>query len=382
MSVLLLFAGLIAASDTDWRFVDEPTFAGRSVIAYRSIDLAEAPATPLHVDDRPLQNAKFGAMALGPDGKKRLGVVWHRASATVWLDADGDGRYAPGERHTLDSAPLTIPVTISFGAGRSAERTILIRPRGDGLAYAVRGYTTGRLNLNGKAVPALLTDGDADGCFNGAGADRVWIDLDGDGRFDPLTEQFPLGTAITAGKSVVLIQPDADGLLVNVRERPNETGALLVRFDLLPQSDVVELVAQYVSEFGEMVTVREANKAVPVPAGKYRVNSLRLKLADADGQVWRYSFSRDGEAYDVGIAQDKETTHKPLHGIKLKVTVDATVSPGGSAQVQPDVAAGPLYLTGCEVGPRHVETGRDIYAAIVLCEPGSAIIDRTASGFL
>ena len=47
----------------------------------------------------------------------------------------------------------------------------------------------------GRGLAAVLTDGDADGCFDGAGADRVWIDLDGDGKFDPLTEQFPLGTA-------------------------------------------------------------------------------------------------------------------------------------------------------------------------------------------
>src|SRR5438477_4820744 len=104
----------------------------------------------------------------------------------------------------------------------------MIRKRGDGLAWAVRGYTTGTVTLAGRRVAAVLTDGDADGCFDGAGADRVRLDLDGDGAFDPLTEQFPLGTAITAGGTAVLVRPRPDGLGVTARERPSETGTLVV----------------------------------------------------------------------------------------------------------------------------------------------------------
>src|SRR5262249_37922796 len=140
-----------------------------------------------------------------------------------------------------------------------------LRKRGEGVAWAVRGYTTGTVTIGGKSVAAVLTDGDADGCFDGAGADRVWLDLDGDGKFDPLTEQFPLGTAITAGGTALLVRPQADGLGALARERPSETGTLRVVIPRLPKSEVVELSASYVSEFGELVVVKTDDKSLALP---------------------------------------------------------------------------------------------------------------------
>jgi hypothetical protein len=46
------------------------------------------------------------------------------------------------------------------------------------------------------------------------------------------------------------------------------------------KAEVVELVAHYVGEFGELVVVRAANKPSAIPVGKYRVESVRLRLAD------------------------------------------------------------------------------------------------------
>ena len=222
----------------------------------------------------------------------------------------------------------------------------------------------------------MLTDGDADGCFDGAGADRVWLDLDGDGAFDPLTEQFPLGTAITAGGTAVLIRPRPDGLAVTARERPGETGTLTVGVGTLAGAEVVELEASCVSEFGELVVVRAAGKPVSVPAGRYRVES---------GRVWHYSFATgDRSAFGVEVVKGKATAHRLLDGVAVTVSCDAAggVAPGGSVQVQPDVVAGGLYLTKCEVAERLAEFGREVPAVITLTGPGSEVLDRCESGFL
>jgi hypothetical protein len=386
VTLLLLTAALAAPADPrgDWKFVDESARDGRSVVTFRTVELADSPTRPLHTDDNPPAGSKFGSVGVGPGGRHRLGIVWHAESSTLWFDADGDGRFSAAERHILADKPLEAKIAIPFGDGAEQERTVLIRKRGEGVAWAVRGYTTGTVTINGKKVSAMLMDGDGDGCFDGAGTDRVWLDLDGDGKFDPLTEQFPLGTAIPAGGTALLVRPRPDGLGAEVRERPSETGTLRSDIPRLPKSDVVELSANYVSEFGELVVVKAADKPVSLPAGKYRVESVQLKLSDADGKVWQYSFSTgDRSAYGVEVAKGKETSHRPLNGLKVTVSFDPGpgLLPGGSVHVQPDVVAGGLYLTRCEVGAKFAEYGREVPAEIKLTEPGSVILDRCESGF-
>lgn len=381
---MLLLLALLADPPSEWRFVDELSAGGRPMATFRTVELTAAPTTPLHPDDRPPAGARYGSVGVGPGGRVRLGVVWHPATGALWFDADGDGRYAAAERVTLGDKPHAAAVAVPQGDGAAAGRTVLIRKRANGVAWAVRGYTAGAVEVNGKRVAARLADGDADGCFDGAGADRVWLDLDGDGAFDPLTEQFPLGTAVDAGGTAVVVRPRADGLGAAVRERPKEAGRLSVEVARLAMTEVVELTADYVSEFGELVPVRAEGKPVPLHAGKYRVDSVRLRLVDPDGKVWTYTFaSGERGVYPVEVRQGKETVHRLLEGLTATVNFDAAggVAPGGSVQVRADVVAGGLCMTNCEVGGRFTDSGRGQTAAITLAEPGSVVLDRCESGF-
>lgn len=384
--LVALALALAAPPDDGWRFVDASSLGDRSALTFRTAELADKPAMPLHPDDPPPAGAKFGSVPLGVGGAFRPALVWHAASGALWFDADGDGRFAPAERHTLGTTVLEVKVAVPLGGDAPQPRTLLVRRRGDGVAYAVRGYTTGAVTLGGKAVKAALTDGDADGCFDRAGADRVWLDLDGDGAFDPLTEQFPLGTAVAHGGTTYLLRPRPDGLGITVRERPAETGTLTARVQRLPGSEVVELAAQYVSEFGELVVVRADGRPTAVPAGRYRVETVRLKLTDGGGKVWHYAFATgDRAAFDVEVAKGRDTVHPLLSGLRVGVSVyDSAggVRPGAAVLVQPDVTAGPLYLTNCEVADKHADYGREVPADLKLTEPGSVVIDRAASGFL
>lgn len=384
MNLLVLSLLLAMPPDTsEWRFVDEPSRDGRSMLTFRTVELAAAPATPLAKDEKPPAGSKFGSVRIGPGGERRLGVVWHAASGTLWFDADGDGRFSPAERHALGDKPIEAKVKVPVGDGPKREHTVLIRKRLDGVAWAVRGYTTGSVVVNGKQVAAILADGDADGCFDGAGADRVWLDLDGDGKFDPLTEQFPLGTAITAGGTAVLIRPRPDGLAAEARVRPNETGSLRVEVALRPKATVAEFAANYVSEYGELVVVKDVDKPVTLPAGKYRIDSLRLKLVDGDGKVWQYTFSAGERTYGVEVAKGKQAIHKPVDGLRITISFDsATVAPGESMFVSPNIVAGPMWLTQCEVGDRYAQYGREVPAEIRLTEAGSEAVDRCETGFM
>jgi hypothetical protein len=367
-----------------WTFKDEATRDGRPMVTYRAVELGDVPPRPLHADDKPPAGAKFGDLRLGPGGASRRLVAWHPGTGILWLDADGDGRFANGERHTLGKDPLEVRVPFPTAESRDS-RTVILKRRADGLAVAVRGYMAGTVTLGGKAYPALLTDGDADGCFDSAAADRVWIDLDGDGSFDPLTEQIPLGAPLAHGGTSYLLRPNAGGTRVEVRERPAEAGTVRLTATRAPRSQLLELTAQLVSEWGELVAVGAADKPHPLPVGRYRIEAVRLRLKDTDGREWAYRLY--GPAHPVlTITKGKETVFDVAEGVRIDVelvTAAGGAKVGASVRVRPDVVtkAG-LSMTECTVTEAGAGYGRPARAAIRLAGPGSDPVDEVEAGFL
>jgi hypothetical protein len=380
----ILATALALGTPPAWEFRDELTRDGRPMVTFRTVDLGETPPRPLHADDKPPPGSRFGDLRLGTGGTTRRMIVWHAQTGVLWLDADGDGRFAATERHTLGKDPLEVRTTFPIGVA-TVTRTLVFKLRGDGVAYCVRGYMSGSVTLGGKVYPALLTDGDADGCFDGAAADRIWIELDGDGKFDPLTEQFPLGSALTHAGTAYLLKPDPAGTGVAVRERPSDTGSVRVTISRVAKAEVVELTAQLVSEWSELVTVTAADRPHALPAGRYRVDGAQLKLRDGEGQVWSYRFSGSRERVAT-IEKGKETRFDLTEGVHVPVEVTAAgdaVKPGQPVRVRADVVTGiGLSLSEVEVTARGGGYGTPVRAAIRLAGAGSETVDEVQAGFL
>ena len=95
------------------------------------------------------------------------------------------------------------------------------------------------------------------------------------------------------------------------------------------------------------------------------------------------AFRYFGRAYDIEVKQGRRTDHTLLEGLKVTIEFDAGAgaAAGGSVQVQPDVSAGGLCLTSCEVGTRFDDRGRDALAEFRLAGPGSVVLDRCTSRF-
>jgi len=243
---LYLLAQLVSADAPDvWNFVDAANHRERSVLTFRTVDLVSQPRKLLSPNEQPPAGARFSELPVGPGGQHRVAVVWHSPSGALWIDGNADGRFGPSERHTLTGESIDTKITIPFGATEKHERTLVVRKRGDGLAYALRGYLTGSLTIGKASYRALLTDGDADGCFDNPAADRIWIDKNDDGQFDPLTEHFTLGHPVTIGNVAYLIRPDPLARSVAVAERPSDTGKLLLNVARLPSAKVVDFHAPH-----------------------------------------------------------------------------------------------------------------------------------------
>jgi hypothetical protein len=381
MGSLLTLTLALTPGQADWEFRDEAAHAGRSLMTFRAVELAEVPIRPLRPEDRPPPGARFGLLPVGTEVGGLL-VVWAPESGEVWLDGDGDGRFTAAERHKLGARPLELPALVSVrrpgGPVQRLKRTVVLRRAADGgLRYAVRGYVAGKLRLGGQEYAALLVDGNADGCFDGAAADRIWIDLNRDGQFDGLTEQFPLGRPLTVGERTYLFKPAPDGSAVEVRERPTAQGTLRLALWNRPGPKASAVAVQLVSNWGELVTVRALGEAVPLPVGRYTVESLTFELADAAGRPWRYRFAGERRT-GVEVRAGRETVQAVLEGLRLEVAVNEAEE----VQVTPTLRTPDgLYLVNCETGERGGEAFVSGSAAIRLLGAGAKVLDEATSGF-
>lgn len=379
---MLVLLTLLCQPTPTWTFHDAAEHAGRSVLTFRAIETTDTPLHTLHHDDRPAAGAKFGIIPLGHREKSPLYLVWMSKEAIVWIDANRDGRYDAKERHSLQDGKLELKVTLATDSG-TLERTLLVRRRDDGLVYAIRGYMAGTVTLAGKAYPALLLDKNSDGCFDAAGKDRIRIDLNQDGRFDPLTEEFLLGAALHHAGDHHYLRANAAGTQVAVQSRPKETGTIRFHVKHDDEATVAKLSAHLVSEWGELHEITKAGAALQLPAGKYSFDSLQLTLQDNSKRFWHYTFAADGRfEFEVKAGQERDINLLP--DLRAVPGSPERTNPGARVQVQPNlVTSTGLYLTRASRSYNAEDAwGEDLRAQLELLGPGSRVLDQFTSGFL
>jgi hypothetical protein len=388
---LCLAADPSAAPATALKFKDSATCHGRPAVYYRAVEFRDTPVRPLEDGQKFPAGAKYGLLPIGPKPETGLMIVWipkDNDKSVLWLDADGNGNLTDEERHVLSGKKLEIPASITVQVQpekQQAKRTLLFRrsAQGDGLRYAVRGYAQGRLKLGEKEFDAALVDGNADGCLNTVGHDRVWIDLDGNGRFDLLTEQYPLGKPITLDGQVYVVRsnPLADEVVVNLRS----VGEGKLRLALAAKSGSPgKIEAELVSDIGEFLPMEKLNEFVSVPYGEYRFSALQLEVPDAKGKLWSYRFSGE-QPRNYTVPLNRETTIELLKHCLVNVqmlTEEEKIKPGGEIQVRPEIIADEcLSLGSCSTRKKDAERGSDVEAEVLLLDPAGKTVHRSVAGF-
>lgn len=386
--LLLSLLTLAAAPEAKrWEFKDTAETDGRKVLFFRIVEFSEKSPRPLDAEDQPGPGARFGLLKVGSKTADAIGLIWLPEKKQLWIDCNGDGRYDKSERLDFAAGKLKADIEVSLSGKdgtKRAKRSATIRKQttGDSLLWAVRGFTSGAIELNGKQLRAMLVDGDADACFDTSIADRIWIDLDGDGKFDGLTEQFLIGTPVTFGARTFLIKPDSDGLGVQIRERPNERGD--IRLTLGKKVAKPEgFSAQLVGEWGELITINDLDRPQPVPVGKYRLYGLTMSLRDDAGRMWSYRFEGE-QKYNLEISAKKELRVGLFENVTFDVVVAAPpdgVAPGKPINVTPclKIASG-LELVDCQIGDNQLRFASP-EAKVKLLDSGGTVLDQTESGF-
>jgi hypothetical protein len=378
------------AAAVAFEFKDSATHENRPVLQYRAIEFHDTLAKSMIEERKFPEGMQFGLVSVGPNRDTALTIAWNpkgKEGAELWLDANNDGKLADDERHAFTGRELEIPVSLQLQINPpiTVERTLVFRrsTANDGLRYSVRGYAQGRLKLGEKDYAALLIDGNADGRFDTVGQDRVWIDLDENGRFDPLTEQFPLGKPIGRGKDVFVISSDAAASAVTARLRSEGQGKL--QLTLGQKVDLkTKIVAELVSDLGELVVVNKLGEAMPVPFGQYRLSNLKLEVPDETGQTWNYLFYVERDK-NFTVPTGGQTDVVLLEHFAMNVSLgqmQGKATPGQTVSIQPKLTAdGWLYLNSCKVGKENDFRQAEGSAEIKLTAQDGTVVSRGMTGF-
>ena len=349
LAALLLAASLARAEEPAWRYVVPSPGGPHEHPPARVLPLGRQKPDDLKETARYRgKQQRYGQLVYGGPGSARVTVVLDEVApgeADLYLDANRRRAIGPKDRVAGASGAWRVPldaVVVEGGQTRRAGRTVFFRlgKATRTLSVATCGYVEGRVRLGEREVAARRADGDANGLLADP-ADRLWLDLDGDGRFDPLDEQFPSTPVLTFGPARFAVRSDSLGRALAFEKMEGAGTVRVAPASAALAARVEELEATLVGRDGSVFTLRGAGGAATLPAGDYRLNVVALTLKDAHGgQPWSFVFSDGGSDRPPRwhkVEHGGTLTLDPLGKLDFVVGLDgdATYRPGDDVSVQP-----------------------------------------------
>jgi hypothetical protein len=339
---------------------------------------------------------RYAQLRYGNARSTRVVVVLDEISATeanLYVDADRNRVIEAGERVPGKEGVWRLPldVAVSEVAGtRLLRRQVIFRLGrvGRTLAYATCGYVEGKAPLGHTAVAVRRVDGDGNGLFADA-QDRLWIDLDRDGRWDPLREEFLCAPILQVGATRYAVRADALGERVAFEELEGTgTVRLAVQAPGLA-GRVQDLTATLLGRDGSVVTLRGRDAEATLPTGDYRLSVLTLTLTGPEGGLpWNFVFSDDGEPKKHRwhkVTKGGTQTIDPVAKVVLRTGVDdeTTCRPGQTLAVQPQLLTGDgLLINTVYLGQSEDRAGYGgCRTGVVLATSDGGTLVSQSSGF-
>jgi hypothetical protein len=269
------------------------------------------------------------------------------------------------------------------------QRTVLFRygKTTRTLGVATCGYWEGKATLFGKSLTARRVDGDANGLLADA-QDRIWLDLQGDGKWDPANCEFLFAPILRVGEQRIIVRADAIGERLSLAPLEG-TGQLRLRLpdSLKPeQIDDIQLTVQ--SRDGVVASLRSLKAELTVPVGDYRASSLLVTLKDpAGGMPWGFVFGDNGgkEHRWQYLAKDATLNLEPVGKLDFTLTAGDgnSCAPGDSLSVRPALYTGDgLLIERAYRGPfqsNPFDSG--CHGRIILLDTQGKSLDAAQTGF-
>jgi hypothetical protein len=387
-----------AAADTPWRYVvpspgdpdEHPPLRVLALSSQKPEDLKES------VSYRGSRQ-RYTQLRYGSPRSVRVAVVLDEISATevdLYVDADRNRVIEAKDRVHGTDGTWRLPLDAAVAQGntlRLLRRTVIFRLGrvGRTLSYATCGFVEGKGQLGDATVAVRRVDGDGNGFFADA-QDRLWIDLDQDGRWDPLREQFLMAPILQLGASRYAVRADALGeRLTFARLEGTGTVRLAVKAPGLAER-IQELTATLLGRDGSVVTLHGRDAEATLPVGDYRLSVLTLTLTGPEGgEAWNYVFADSGEENPYTwykLAKGGRQAIDPIGKVVLRTGLaddETTCRPGQTLGVQPQLLTGDgLLINTVYRGPQEDRAGHGgPQAGVVLATLAGNTLASRGSGF-
>jgi len=360
---------------------------------------------------------RYAQLRFGSPSSTRVTVVVDTVATgevDLYADADRNLKIDDRDRVAVTSSAAgprreriwRLPLDVALVEGdtvRTVPRAIVFRlgASGQTLGYAAAGYLEGTIALGGRetdkgshkparTLTARRVDGDGNGLLADA-QDRIWIDLNADGQFDPSFEQFLYTSVLNLEGSRYVVLSDQPGSRLAFAPLVG-TGTLRLAFKgKVPsnQSKAAELHATAIGRDGSVFALTGSEPAT-VPAGEYRLGTVTIALDDPkSGQRWSFVFSdagARGQPRWYKAEKDAAVTIDPIGTLsfELKPNDQPTMAkPGEDVALQPALYTGDGLLIivaycGNPVSPAAQET---LGARIALMTTDGKALATAHSGF-
>jgi hypothetical protein len=386
-----LTIGLARAGD--WNYVVPPSGDPMEHPPFRALALsAEKPDGLKEAVAYRGARRQYAQLRFGSRDSTQVAVVLDRVSESeVDLYVDVGRTRAITSRELVRGNGRTWRIPLDMAIGRDAgvkttSRKVIFElgRTGRTLSFAACGYLEGKVRLGDHACTVRRMDGDANGLFADP-QDRIWIDLNADGQWDPLEEQFLFGPILTIGSARYAVRADELGermALDELRGTGNVKLALSPKLAKLASKVHLTMVGRD----GSVACLQGDGAVAAVPIGDYRPGTLAISLGAPDGLTWHYVFSSEGASAERTwhkVEQNKTISIDPVGELKLSADVSIARQPGASISIQPGLFTGDgLAVRTIHRGESASERmGDSPTVEIKLATANGKVLETQSSGF-
>jgi hypothetical protein len=400
--LLLIVAGTFGTrtfgAEPAWRYVASPRADAAFRPVFRSLALSQTKPDGLREDVTYRgKKQKYARVRYGSDDSRCAIVVVDEVGPDdfdLYVDANRDGVIEAKEKLAGAGKDRTGSLDVEITRGLEilhVPRRVLWRlgVTRKIINLATLGYVEGTVSVAGKKRTARRVDGNANGLFGDA-ADRLWIDLNGDGRWDPITEQFPFVPVLNLNDQRYGIRGDAAGSRLAIEPLTAE-GRIRLRLGALARdASLLKIDVMLIGEDGSALTVSGVDGTTALPAGRYAVGSVALSVQCATARE-PVHFVFSSIAVDSGtrwheLKKDRDFILDPLGKLRFGLEIEKGQrirKPGETIRVQPQLfTADGLQINSCAVGDSEEGSRLGNHRrCLVKLVAGDQAVDVQSSGF-